>query len=219
MKKQNFSSLYRTLLIKKYNDIEEFLHCIKNKDDYFWECCRDVTKETLLNCRKWNWLGNRVDDFAKIVEKDVVSKLEKWKRKGSFAIVCNSNKLDNVIDWLFERHISMHKNLFDPRYKNSLDISFHIHINDIEISISDNICENEIKLDEFSTFDDFTKIKILKELWNDNLLDFDFNFEDLKYLCQKYQAPPPETFIKIEIATKYEVKQNENGNSQLVFNF
>lgn len=219
LKNQNLRQLYSILIIKKHNNIDFFLLSIKNHKNFFWECCRDVTEETLLVNKKWNWLGSRVDDFAHIVELDVIRKLEKWRRSGSFAIVCNRNSLEDVVNWLFERYISMLKNLFDTRYKNSLDFSFHIDMDDFEHNTMEYRLDNDIYLDEFLYFSDSTKIKIIQKLWEDNIFDLDFELEDLRCLCEKYQAPPPETFLKIENVTKYEVKRNESGNSQLVFSF
>lgn len=218
MKKQNLRQLYSTLLIKKYNK-EEFLLSIKNPESFFWKCCRDVAEETLLFSNNWNWLAQRIDDFAKIVELDYIAKLDKWKMKGSLSSVYHDKSFADVINWLFERYISMLKNLFNQRYKNSLDVSFHINIDDLEQSCIVDLQVADIYLDEFSSFKSSIKSKLLAKLWEENIYDSDFNLEDLRYLCEKYQAPPPETFLNLENVTKFEVKQNENGNSQLVFIF
>jgi len=218
MKQQKFRLLYSTLLIQKHNNIEDFLLNIKNHDSCFWECCRDISEETLLSSRHWNWLGGRVDDFAKIVKIDAIEKLDKWILKdSSLSKVCRSGSLKDVINWLFERHTSMLKNLFDSRYKNSL--VFSVLINFDEHVIDNSASNDNIYLDEFLSFSNSMKINIIKNLWKDNILDINFDLEDLRFICEKYQAPPPETFLNIENITKYEVKQNENGNSQLVFNF
>ncbi|MDQ7021582.1 MAG: hypothetical protein Q9M91_07225 [Candidatus Dojkabacteria bacterium] len=124
MSEQKSKQLYTSLLIKKYNNVENFILSIKNEESTFWECSKDVAKETLLFNRKWYWLGDRVDDYANIINRDIILKLEKWKQRGSFATVHSHNSLEDVIQWLFERYISMLKNLFDSRYKLSIQATF-----------------------------------------------------------------------------------------------
>lgn len=209
--------LYKDLLVKKYNgDVEAFLKNINNIDSIFWGCCRDFSTEILSTNITWRWLSFRVDDFSKIVEVDMISKLEKWLKKGSLSKQADS--LENTITWLFDRHVNSLKNLFDSKYKLSFIPSFLLNYDDQEIIDTEDTLGN-IALLEFLKFDKNEKIKILKKVWDDNFYDFDFNLIDMEDICAKYGAPPPHTFLDIQNIEKYEAVQAENGHFQLVFTF
>jgi len=208
---------YRDLIVRKYDgDIDLFIKDIRDINSIFWGCCRDFSKEILRTSSNWRWLSFRVDDFAKIVEEDMIYKLNKWLNKGSL-----SNRLGNlegIINWLFDRYVNSLKNLFDGRYKLSLSPSFLSNLDDQEIINTENTLY-VIALSEFLKFNENEKIKILTKLWNDNFNDFDFSLSDMEELCAKYAAPPPNAFLNIKNIEKYEAVQAENGHFQLVFTF
>jgi hypothetical protein len=209
--------LYRDLLVKKHNgDIGLFILDIKDINSIFWGCCRDFSKEILRTSDTWRWLSFRIDDFAKIIEVEMINKLDKWVKKGSLSKKTNS--LENTITWLFDRHVNSLKNLFDKNYKLSLSTSFLSNYDDQEIIYIQNI-HDDIALLEFVTFDINEKIKILKKVWDDNFYDFEFNLQEMKELCTKYGAPPPHSFLDTKNIEKYEAVQAENGHFQLVFTF
>lgn len=209
--------LYKDLLVKKYNgNTVLFLADIKDIDSIFWKCCRDFSKELLRTSNTWRWLSFRVDDFAKIVEEDMISKLEKWLKKGSLSKQADS--LENTITWLFDRHVNSLKNLFDNKYKLSFIPSFLLNYDDQKIIGTEDTLDN-IALSEFLKFNENEKIEILTKVWNDNFHDFDFSLSDMEELCAKYAAPPPNTFLNIKNIEKYEAVQAENGHFQLVFTF
>lgn len=209
--------LYKDLLVKKYNgNTVLFIANIKDIDSIFWGCCRDFSKEILRTNNTWRWLSFRVDDFAKIVEEDMIYKLNKWLNKGSLSKQLGN--LEGTINWLFDRYVNSLKNLFDGRYKLSISPSFLSNLDDQEIiNIEDTL--DVIVLSEFSKFNENEKIEILTKVWNDNFHDFDFSLSDMEELCAKYAAPPPNTFLNIKNTEKYEAIQAENGYFQLVFTF
>ncbi|MBS4067745.1 MAG: hypothetical protein A2345_02670 [Sulfurimonas sp. RIFOXYB12_FULL_35_9] len=209
--------LYRDLLVKKHNgDIGLFILDIKDINSIFWGCCRDFSKEILRTSGAWRWLSFRVDDFAKIIEEEMINKLDKWVKKGSLAK--KNNSLEHTITWLFDRHTNSLKNLFNRSYKLSLSPSFLSNLDDQEIIYTTDILDDSTLL-EFLKFDKNEKIKILKKVWDDNLYDFDFNLHDMEDLCAKYGAPPPHSFLDTKNIEKYEAVQAENGHFQLVFTF
>jgi len=213
MKKQ----FYKDLLVKKHNgDMDSFIVDIKDINSFFWGCCRDFSTEILSKSNTWRWLSFRVDDFSKIVEEDMISKLEKWLKKGSLSKQADS--LENTITWLFDRHVNSLKNLFDSKYKLSFIPSFLLNYDDQEIISTEDTLDN-IALSEFFKFAKNEKIKILTKLWNDNFYDFDLSLAEMEELCTKYGAPPPDTFLNIKNIEKYEAVQAENGHFQLVFTF
>lgn len=213
MKKQ----FYKDLLVKKHNgDMDSFIVDIKDINSFFWGCCRDFSTEILSKSNTWRWLSFRVDDFSKIVEEDMISKLEKWLKKGSLSKQADS--LENTITWLFDRHVNSLKNLFDSKYKLSFIPSFLLNYDDQEIISTEDTLDN-IALSEFFKFAKNEKIKILTKLWNDNFYAFDLSLAEMEELCTKYGAPPPNTFLNIENIEKYEAVQAENGHFQLVFTF
>ncbi|MFA5454782.1 MAG: hypothetical protein WC272_05635 [Sulfurimonas sp.] len=213
MKKQ----FYKDLLVKKHNgDMDSFIVDIKDINSFFWGCCRDFSTEILSKSNTWRWLSFRVDDFSKIVEEDMISKLEKWLKKGSLSKQADS--LENTITWLFDRHVNSLKNLFDSKYKLSFIPSFLLNYDDQEIISTEDTLDN-IALSEFFKFAKNEKIKILTKLWNDNFYDFDLSLAEMEELCTKYGAPPPDTFLNIKNIEKYEAVQAKNGHFQLVFAF
>jgi len=216
MKKQTTRQLYTNLLINKYDDTSIFLIEIRNENHIFWQICRDFSKEILCHSNAWNWLSFRVDDFASIIERDMIDKPEKWLKKGSLSK--RSNSLEKTIHWLFDRHVNSLKNLFDSRYKNSLEFTILVNFEDIEVESQDEII-NEITLENFINFTEHEKIEIFVKLWTDNLFNYEFDMSDLRQLCDKYQAPPPESFLLIDTTKKYKSEQAESGNFQLVFTF
>lgn len=213
MKKQ----FYKDLLVKKHNgDMDSFIVDIKDIDSIFWGCCRDFSTEILSKSNTWRWLSFRVDDFSKTVEKNMISKLDKWLKKGSLSK--QANNLGNTITWLFDRHANSLKNLSNMSYKLSLHPSFLSNLDDQEIIYTTDTHDDSALL-EFLKFDKNEKIKILKKVWDDNLYDFDFNLHDMEDLCAKYGAPPPHSFLDTKNIEKYEAVQAENGHFQLVFIF
>ncbi|RLA77785.1 MAG: hypothetical protein DRG78_16595 [Epsilonproteobacteria bacterium] len=216
MKKQTTKQFYTNLLKYKYNDTSSFLIEIRNENHIFWEICRDFTKEILLSQYSWNWLGYRVDDFALIVEKHIIEKLDKWSKKSSLSK--HSKSLEGTIIWLFDRHVNSLKNLFDKRYKNSIDFTILLDFEEVEIEIQDDMI-NEVILSDFHRYRKFDKVVILLKLWNDSLYDYDFNISDLEEICVKYSAPPPSSFLEFKNSKKYKSQLAKSGNSQLVFTF
>jgi len=217
MKKQTTKQFYTNLLKNKYGNTSLFFKEIQKVNNIFWESCREFSKEILQLSTQWKWLSYRVDDFANIVEADMIEKMEKWSKKGSLSKQTNS--IEDTISWLFDRHVNCLKNLFDTRYRNSLDLSTLVNLEDFEPIIMDYSLENQKELDSFFNLNKKKKIEIFTKLWIENQYDSDFDIGDLQYLCTKYGAPPPKTFLNLNFEQNYELKQTESGNSQLVFIF
>lgn len=216
MKKQTTKQFYNCLLQNLYTDTNSFLLSISNLEHVFWGCCRDFTKDILMKSNHWQWLGYRVDDFALICEKDIVSKLDKWSKTSTISKY--SDDIELTINWLFDRHTNTLKNLFDVKYKNNIQNSYIVDTCQNELHTEDKLYKS-IEISDFIKSNDLKKVKVLKTFWENNLFADDFDLQEMEYLCQKYSAPPPSTFLNLKNVIKSEMKQNENGNSQLVFIF
>lgn len=130
--------LYPALFDKKWPEPISFLQDVAAKEEHpFWGsggAGREFAKEILKNDAKWAWLGDRVDDFACLIEKRMRLKLNKWIFRALLDCGGLAKKLCNTEEaakWLMDRYISELKNLFDVRYKNSIDIH-HVFVEQFE---------------------------------------------------------------------------------------
>lgn len=121
--------LYPILFAKKWKDPIIFLQDIVKTDEHpFWGsggAGREFAREILRTDSSWEWLANRVDDFACLIEQKMRMKLNKWIFKalldcgGLASKLCNT---EQATIWLMDRYVAELKNLFDPRYKDYIEI-------------------------------------------------------------------------------------------------
>lgn len=131
-KNKNFvvvKELYPKLFAKKWKEPVAFLKDVALKEEHpFWGsggAGREFAREILRTDSRWKWLGNRVDDFACLIEEKMRMKLNKWIFKALLDVGGLSNKLcstEQATEWLMDRYVSELKNLFDNRYKNYIKI-------------------------------------------------------------------------------------------------
>lgn len=120
--------LYPLLFSQKWPDSLEFLNSILNAEHPIWGAGganREFAREILSRDRSWSWLSYRIDDFSEVVEQNMRQKIPKWKFRaqlgqGSLAHVIDDTQ--NVSIWLMNRYISELKNLFDSRYRLSINL-------------------------------------------------------------------------------------------------
>ncbi len=124
----------------------------------------------------------------------------------------------NAVSWLIERILNNMRNITTNRkYKLYCSPSFR--------QFNDNIKSNdEIKmmldLMEIEKFDSDTLKNGLQRLWNDSIHEEDFDCNDIKYLCEKFEFEVSEIMGTQAIYLQnYKKEQAESGNSQLVFVF
>lgn len=219
MKKQrNSKEFYAGLIIKKYkNNTDLFIKDIMNGDTLVFECCRDFAREILSVSVNWHWLSYRVDDFAINVELYIIKNVNKWIDKKM-----QKNRFDifhSLIYWFFDRYVNTMKNIVDKRYRFSIQATILVSINQDEEVVDTCNLDSIVALDKFSNYEESEKIKILKKVWEQNIFDLDFDINDMAELCERYRAPPPQSFLSINEKIETGVEQDENGRSQLVFIF
>ena len=74
--------------------------------------------------------------------------------------------------------------------------------------------------DELMKFDKNTLKIGLKNIWEESIFDEDFDYEDLKYLCNRFKIDISEISGNGVInMQKFKKEQAESGNFQLVFVF
>ncbi len=131
--KNSYLKIYTELYTKKYRQTEVLLQeVINDKNHHFWDACRDIAEEKLQFTR-WKWLSRRIDDFAMEATRYISEKLYEWLRKaryGKGSLAKQIHSLRNTIEWLFERWVSVLKNLFDPRYKLYIPQSYILKYED-----------------------------------------------------------------------------------------
>jgi hypothetical protein len=206
-------TVYTSLLVNQYNNNKEsFLTDIKNNEHVFWGCCRDFAKQILFTNKKWAYLSYRVDDYGVIVEENVINKMDTWLKGRK-----DLDTLEKVIKWLFDRYVNTFKNVVDKRYKFSIDINDLISLDQLEYMNYTFDIDGYIALEQFLNCNEFEKIEILKVVWEQNFFDLNFDIEDIRYLCKKYNVSPLESFLDLSYTQEYEREQSENRHSQLVF--
>ena len=124
-----------------------------------------------------------------------------------------------ILDTSTEFSIIILINSMDPRYKFSIYSTFLVSIDEYEEIGNNDVTDASIVLEEFFNYRELEKIAILKKLWADNIFDSDFDLQDMREICVRYRAPPPEEFLSMNEKIETGVEQVGNGHSQLVFIF
>ena len=145
------------------------------------------------------------------------SQLQKSHLKGISRFLQCKN-ISNAVSWLIERLLNNMRNITtNQKYKLYCAPSFaQLHEN---IESNDEL-EVIIELIELEKFDKDTIKKGLQAIWNNSILEEDFDYDDIKYLCEKFGFEVSQIVGTEAIyLQKYKKEQTESGNSQLVFVF
>ena len=145
------------------------------------------------------------------------SQLQKSHLKGVSRFLQCEN-IANAVSWLIERLLNNMRNITtNQKYKLYCAPSFgQLHEN---IKSNDEL-EKMLELMELEKFDRDTIKKGLQTIWNNSILEEDFDYFDMEYLCKKFGFEVSE-IIGTEVINlqKYKKEQTESGHSQLVFVF
>ena len=145
------------------------------------------------------------------------SQLQKSHLKGVSRFLKCEN-IANAVSWLIERLLNNMRNITtNQKYKLYCAPSFgQLHEN---IKSNDEL-EAVLELMELEKFDKDTIKKGLQTIWKNSMLDEDFDYFDMEYLCKKFGVEVSRIVGTEAInLQKYKKEQTESGHSQLVFVF
>lgn len=187
----------------------------QSRETFFWFACKHIAFEILSRDSTWYDLATKIDYLAQIVEDEMIKNLTKWLEK-EMAITNHLDSVETLAKWLFERYINTLKNTTKDTYKifTRLDI---VEFQDEKSSVEEMPTVDKIILDSFLNYSAEEKVAILIKVWEDSWDDFDFDQEDLNYLCTKYGAPIAETFIDFSNEKVAMIQSKVNGFTQLAF--
>ena len=145
------------------------------------------------------------------------SQLQKSHLKGISRFLKCEN-IANAVSWLIERLLNNMRNITtNQKYKLYCAPSFgQLHEN---IKSNDEI-EEVLELMELEKFDKDTIKKGLQTIWNNSILEEDFDYFDMEYLCKKFGFEVSEIIGTEAInLQKYKKEQTQSGHSQLMMVF
>ena len=124
----------------------------------------------------------------------------------------------NAVSWLIERLLNNMRNITtNQKYKLYCAPSFgQLHEN---IKSNDEL-DAVLELMELEKFDKDTIKKGLQRIWNNSILEEDFDYFDMEYLCKKFDLSIKDVFGTDDLVKlNLKKEQTESGHSQLVFVF
>ena len=145
------------------------------------------------------------------------SQLQKSHLKGISRFLKCEN-IANAVSWLIERLLNNMRNITtNQKYKLYCAPSFgQLHEN---IKSNDEL-EKMLELMELEKFDRDTIKKGLQTIWNNSILEEDFDYDDIKYLCEKFEFEVSEIVGTQAINfQKYKKEQTQSGQVQLMMVF
>ncbi len=145
------------------------------------------------------------------------SQLQKSHLKGISRFLQCEN-IANAVSWLIERLLNNMRNITtNKKYKLYCAPSFkQLHEN---IKSNDEL-EIVLKLMELEKFDRDTLKNGLQRLWNGSRYEEDFDYDDIKYLCEKFGFEVSEILGTEAInLKKYKKEQTQSGQVQLMMVF
>ena len=193
---------------------------IKTVDDLLnnFNCIAELAREDVYRISKAKKIYFYDFDFT---YNDAVKILKNQLKKcylNGISRFLNFNDISNAISWLITRIIANMRNITtNSKYKLYCIPSFEqIHEN---IKSNDEL-EAMLELMELEKFDRDTLKKGLQTIWNNSILEEDFDYFDMEYLCKKFGFEVSEIIGTQAInLQKYKKEQAESGHSQLVFVF
>ena len=128
------TNTYEIILLQHYISPHELLDDAVN-DEYhlLWYHCRDYAEKILARDINWYWLQKRIDDFTLLTTQHIIRRIYVWIWKAKFeigSITKHLNYTKDTIKWISNRWVSVLKNLFDARYKYSIQASYIIPFDD-----------------------------------------------------------------------------------------
>lgn len=145
------------------------------------------------------------------------SQLQKSHLKGISRFLQCEN-ISNAVSWLIERLLNNMRNITtNQKYKLYCAPSFgQLHEN---IKSNDEI-EEVFELIELEKFDKDTIKKGLQTIWNNSILEEDFDYFDMEYLCKKFGFEVSQ-IVGTEAINfqKFKKEQTQSGHSQLMMVF
>ena len=145
------------------------------------------------------------------------SQLQKSHLKGISRFLQCEN-IANAVSWLIERLLNNMRNITtNQKYKLYCAPSFgQLHEN---IKSNDEL-DAVLELMELEKFDKDTIKKGLQTIWNNSILEEDFDYFDMEYLCKKFGFEVSEIIGTEAInLQKYKKEQTQSGHSQLMMVF
>ncbi len=126
--------------------------------------------------------------------------------------------ISNAVSWLIERLLNNMRNITtNQKYKLYCAPSFgQLHEN---IKSNDEL-EAVLELMELEKFDRDTIKKGLQTIWKNSMLDEDFDYLDMEYLCKKFGFEVSQIVGTEAInLQKFKKEQTQSGHSQLMMVF
>lgn len=145
------------------------------------------------------------------------SQLQKSHLKGISRFLQCEN-ISNAVSWLIERLLNNMRNITtNQKYKLYCAPSFgQLHEN----IKSNNEIEEVLELMELEKFDKDTIKKGLQTIWKNSMLDEDFDYLDMEYLCKKFGFEVSQIVGTEAInLQKFKKEQTQSGHSQLMMVF
>ena len=145
------------------------------------------------------------------------SQLQKSHLKGISRFLQCEN-ISNAVSWLIERLLNNMRNITtNQKYKLYCAPSFgQLHEN---IKSNDEL-EAVLELMELEKFDRDTIKKGLQTIWKNSMLDEDFDYLDMEYLCKKFGFEVSQIVGTEAInLQKFKKEQTQSGHSQLMMVF
>ncbi len=153
--------------------------------------------------------GNAVDMLKGQLQKSHLKGISRFLKCENIA---------NAVSWLIERLLNNMRNITtNQKYKLYCAPSFgQLHEN---IKSNDEL-EAVLELMELEKFDIYTIKKGLQAIWNNSILEEDFDYFDMEYLCKKFGFEVSEIIGTEAInLQKYKKEQTGNGQVQLMMVF
>ena len=193
---------------------------IKTVDDLLnnFNCIAELAREDVYRISKAKKIYFYDFDFT---YNDAVKILKNQLKKcylNGISRFLNFNDISNAISWLITRIIANMRNITtNPKYKLYCIPSFEqIHEN---IKSNDEL-EAMLELMEIEKFDRDTLKKGLQTIWNNSILEEDFDYFDMEYLCKKFGFEVSQIVGTQAInLQKYKKEQTQSGHLQLMMVF
>ena len=193
---------------------------IKTVDDLLnhFDLVVELARDDIYKIAKSKRLKFSDFDFAYADAVEMLkSQLQKSHLKGVSRFLKCEN-IANAVSWLIERLLNNMRNITtNQKYKLYCAPSFgQLHEN---IKSNDEL-DAVLELMELEKFDKDTIKKGLQTIWNNSILEEDFDYFDMEYLCKKFGFEVSEIIGTEAInLQKYKKEQTRSGQVQLMMVF